>query len=114
MNYAVSHHYTKGQRVEILWDRLGWLPGTFLGYPPAEDGEDFQRLHVRTDSGRVCVSPGAHPDCVRAEQVEAVSHFSSRRTNPTHTAPHAAHGAPVALSAQSGSAGRSVQAGSYA
>lgn len=37
----------------------------------------------------------------------------SHRTNPTHTAPHAAHGAPVALSARSGSGGRSGQAESY-
>ena len=57
---------TPGQRIEVLWDRHGWLPGTFDGYTAGDPYEDFNRCMVTMDNGWDCRSPGFHPDCVRA------------------------------------------------
>lgn len=55
-----------GQRVEVLFERHGWLPGTFDFYVPGLSGEDFRRCWVTMDNRWVCIAPGFHPDCVRA------------------------------------------------
>jgi hypothetical protein len=55
-----------GQRVEVKWNRRGWLPGTFRGYETSPDpGEDFLRVHAEMDNGFSCTGTGYHPDCVR-------------------------------------------------
>lgn len=54
-----------GQRVEVLWDRHGWLPGTFQGYVSGDADEGFRRCLVKMDNGFGCSAPGFHPDCVR-------------------------------------------------
>lgn len=54
-----------GQRVDVKWDKAGWLPGVFVEYCPGEYGEDFQRCVVKMDNGFACHPPGYHPACVR-------------------------------------------------
>jgi len=56
-----------GRRVEVLWDRRGWLPGTFEALEAHPDpGEDVRRVHVKMDNGLPCEGSGYHPKCVRA------------------------------------------------
>lgn len=57
--------FANGERVEVLWDRLGWLPGTFEHHMSGDDGEDFKRCLVKMDNGFACRIPGYHPRCVR-------------------------------------------------
>lgn len=55
-------------RVEVQWDRHGWLPdtvGIVQGCPDA--GETFCRVRVEMDNGFPCDGSGFHPDCVRAQ-----------------------------------------------
>lgn len=55
-----------GQRVEVLWDRLGWMPGVFEYYTAPMEDEEAPRCWVRMDSGATPTGCGFHPDCVRA------------------------------------------------
>lgn len=57
-----------GDRVEVQWARLGWLPGTFEAYSSPSPDEDFQRIKVKMDNGFACHGEGYHPECVRAVQ----------------------------------------------
>lgn len=57
-----------GDRVEVEWARLGWLPGTLIGFTAGEVDEDFQRVQVKMDNGFACHGSGFHPDCVRKVQ----------------------------------------------
>jgi hypothetical protein len=54
-----------GDRVEVFWERQGWLSGTFDHYTSADDGEDFRRCMVKMDNGFACRIPGYHPRYVR-------------------------------------------------
>ena len=54
-----------GDRVLVLWDRIGWLPGVFIDYSSGLEDEDFQRCMVKMDNGFACHAPGFHPDCVK-------------------------------------------------
>lgn len=54
-----------GDRVEVLWDRRGWLPGTFIETCDPDPGEDFRRALVQMDNGLPCEGSGYHPSCVR-------------------------------------------------
>jgi hypothetical protein len=54
-----------GDKVEVQWARLGWLPGVFETYTSGEADEDFQRCKVKMDNGFACHGQGYHPDCVR-------------------------------------------------
>lgn len=56
----------QGQRVVVLWDRNGWLPGTFECFSSPDVGEEFQRCRVVMDNGFACHDSGYHPDCVKA------------------------------------------------
>ena len=47
----------------------GWIPGTLIGDRAAEVDEDFRRLDVRTEDGRVFL--GCSPSCVRPRAEEA-------------------------------------------
>lgn len=66
--------FQKGEKVEVLWDRRGWLPGTFERYVPGYAGEDFNRLIVNMDSFRDNSGAGYHPDCVRIPKQERITH----------------------------------------
>ena len=57
-----------GDRVEVEWARLGWLPGTFVEFTSGDVGEDFRRVKVQMDNGFACDGLGYHPDCVREAQ----------------------------------------------
>jgi hypothetical protein len=59
-----------GDRVEVQTPE-GWLPGVVEGklVPETDRGEDFQRLIVRTDTGRLY--RGCDPKCVRATEAAA-------------------------------------------
>ena len=62
-----------GERVEVLWHGLGWLPGIFEGYTASLEGEEKPRCDVRMDNGFGCGYPYFHPDCVRAVEVHQCS-----------------------------------------
>ncbi len=70
--------YTKGDKIEVqcsrsIWDNmtymgeeLYWVPGTFVSYAPALDGETAKRINAKGEDGRVWEN--CAPACIRLPQ----------------------------------------------
>lgn len=65
MTESAHPAFTEGQRVEVCFDKHGWLPGTFEHYTAGGPDEDFRRCVVKMDNGFGCNYPFFHPQCVR-------------------------------------------------